>query len=252
MTALMPHALLADLAGAGTTPRLTWYGTGGERVELSGRVLSNWVVKATNLLVEEADAQPEAIVGVHMPVHWRAAVWTLAAWTAGAAVSLIEDESTDEAPSHASASQPTRLNALASWAPGRTRAADAAELILGVALPGLARSWDGGPDGSALPPGAIDAASEILGYGDELGYTLSPSADDSALDGVSFGGLAAWASSSAVTPGERRLIAPRDVHELLRDCVQVWCNGGSVVLLSPEVAADTERRSRIADDEKVG
>lgn len=249
----MPQSLLVDLASAGATPRLTWYGTGGERVELSGRVLANWVVKATNLLVEEAGAEPGTTVGVHMPVHWRAAVWTLAVWTAGAAVTLIEDDPAGETAAHRAAgpSTPPQLSALASWAPGRTSAADHADAVLAVALPALARSWDGGPDGGALPPGAIDAAAEILGYGDELGYTVAPGAEDAALDSVSFGALPAWAEGSALTPGERSLVAPRSVHELLRDCMRVWLGGGSVVLLHPELAGEDERRERIAREERV-
>ena len=39
--------VLALAATEPTRPRLTWYGTAGERVELSSRVLTNTVVKAT-------------------------------------------------------------------------------------------------------------------------------------------------------------------------------------------------------------
>ncbi|WP_245605724.1 TIGR03089 family protein, partial [Promicromonospora kroppenstedtii] len=81
-------SLLARLAADGGRPRLTWYGDDGERVELSGAVLANWASKTVNLLVEEFDAAPGTTVVVDLPVHWRAAVWTLAAWRTGATVAL--------------------------------------------------------------------------------------------------------------------------------------------------------------------
>ena len=37
------------------TPALIWYSDNGERIELSGRVLMNWVNKTANLLIEECD-----------------------------------------------------------------------------------------------------------------------------------------------------------------------------------------------------
>ncbi len=69
-------------------PRLTWYGAGGERIELSGAVLANWVAKTTNLLVEEFDAAPGVRVGLDLPAHWRTVVWALAAWRCGAEITL--------------------------------------------------------------------------------------------------------------------------------------------------------------------
>ena len=45
-------------SGHATSPRLTWYGPDSERVELSGRVLDNWVAKTSNLLQDELDDRP--------------------------------------------------------------------------------------------------------------------------------------------------------------------------------------------------
>ena len=50
-------------------PRLTWYGDGPERIELSGAVLANWVAKTTNLLVEELDAAAGETADDAMEVH---------------------------------------------------------------------------------------------------------------------------------------------------------------------------------------
>ncbi len=48
----VPAVLAAATASDPGRPRLTWYGADGERVELSARVLENWVAKTANLLVE--------------------------------------------------------------------------------------------------------------------------------------------------------------------------------------------------------
>src|SRR3954449_8078088 len=92
-------------------PRLTWYDdepgpTAGERIELSGRVLANWVAKAANLLQDEAAAGPGTTVGIDLPAHWRSVYWSLATWSVGATVVLGEpatgaDVLITESPEHA-------------------------------------------------------------------------------------------------------------------------------------------------------
>ena len=56
MSPTTPSDVLTLLQREPGRPRLTWYGDGPERIELSGAVLANWVAKTTNLLVEELDA----------------------------------------------------------------------------------------------------------------------------------------------------------------------------------------------------
>src|SRR5690606_6668003 len=75
-------------------PRLTWYGDGGERIELSGAVLANWASRTTNLLVEEFDAEPGTIVALDLPPHWRTLVWALATWQSGAEVRIVDGSGT--------------------------------------------------------------------------------------------------------------------------------------------------------------
>ena len=76
--------LLRGLVADPGRPRVTWYGPGGERVELSGKTLLNWVSKTANLLVAELDAEPGTTVGLDLPAHWRTVSWVLATWAAGA------------------------------------------------------------------------------------------------------------------------------------------------------------------------
>src|SRR5947209_13261290 len=86
MPRTVPALLRRLLAADPGRPRLTWYGPDGERVELSGRTLDNWVAKSANLLVEEFDAGPGSRVDVRLPPHWRTVTWLLAAWSTGACV----------------------------------------------------------------------------------------------------------------------------------------------------------------------
>ena len=74
-------------------PRVTVYDdtdspTRGERVELSARVLANWVAKAANLLQEDLDVTPGSVVRLDLPPHWRTLYWALAVWSVGACVEL--------------------------------------------------------------------------------------------------------------------------------------------------------------------
>jgi len=138
----VPALLAALQASDPGRPRLTWYGPGGERVELSARVLDNWVAKTANLLVEELDLQAGGRVLLDLPPHWRTAVWALAAWAAGA--ELVARDAVD-------------ADVVVSADPARP--AGDARLVL-VALPGLARSV---PD---LPAGALDYNAEVSGFGD--------------------------------------------------------------------------------------
>ena len=121
-------------------PRVTWYGEAGERVELSARVLDNWVAKTANLLVEELDADAGTTVRLDLPMHWRSVVWALATWAVGAR--LTEDRQADVVvASGQGPSQPA----------GR---------LVAVALPALARSVP------HLPAAALDYNAEVSGFGD--------------------------------------------------------------------------------------
>ncbi|UNX55766.1 hypothetical protein MF406_05890 [Georgenia sp. TF02-10] len=191
----LPGHLLGSFTGAaGTSPRLTWYGADGERVELSGRVLANWVTKAANLLVEEADAEPGTTVLLDLPVHWRVLVWALGSWTAGATVVLPGDLEEDDEDGE-------RPAVVITHRPGEAPGTDAADLVLAVALPALAMRWDG----ATLPVDVVDAAAELMTFGDELGYVSEPDPDDLALVAedleVTFGELGGWAGERAAADG---------------------------------------------------
>lgn len=199
MTAIQD--LLATQLARGGQPAITWYGDGGERVELSGAVLVNWVNKTTNLLVEEFDVEEGSSVRLNLPPHWRTIVWALATWRAGGTVVL--DGQSDEVDVVVT-DQPQR------WP-------DAAEVVA-VSLPALARVFDG-----ELPPGAIDAAQAVMTYGDQLGYVPSDGAEIE-LDGATI----------AVPSSEHRTLWPADdVQTTIRGTVALLAAGASVVLVHP-------------------
>jgi uncharacterized protein (TIGR03089 family) len=250
-------------------PRLTWYGDAGERVELSGAVLANWVAKTTNLLVEEFDAGPGLRVGLDLPPHWRTVVWALAAWRCGAAVVLGPGAARAEV-----------------VVTDRPTAHDDARQLVAVTLPALARRYD-----AELPAGAVDAAGAVMTYGDVIGWApdvdpAETALDDSAGTHVAHADLARWADGASPdgaspdggspdgashdggspdggspAPGGARVLletgADRvaDVVGMLRTVLGVLAHDGSVVALSASAAADLAaepgRRDRLVATERV-
>ena len=239
-------------------PRLTWYGPAGERIELSGHVLDNWVTKTTNLLVEEFSAGPGVEVLLDLPVHWRTVVWAYAAWRCGACVALPD-------PSAGPGVAPvgSRPALVVTDHPDRW-AASMAELAA-VALPGLARRFEG-----PLPRGAMDAAAAVQTYGDVLTWLPEADTRHPALLGpaaVPHGDLLGWAGRTAAAsmpaPGptsdvERVLLEPAptaEVATVLAQALTVHADDGSVVLCSSDTAAelavDAPRRARLIQGERI-
>jgi uncharacterized protein (TIGR03089 family) len=259
-------ALLSTLAGVGGAPRLTWYGDGGERVELSGAVLANWVTKSTNLLVEELDTGPGTELALDLPPHWRTIVWALAGWRCGACVGVD------------AAAEPTTTSGPTGTSPDvvvttRPSAWPGAADLVAVELGALARRFAG-----ELPPGATDAAAAVMTYADALGYVppadpaaaalrlARPSATSStarAADAtVTHAGLLDWAltgtpaeGSAATTSTGRVLVPASSVAWTLRACLGAWARGGSVVLVDDATSAleqdDPGRWQRLLASERV-
>lgn len=237
--------VLAQVTRDPGRPRLTWYGD-DERVELSGHVLDNWVTKTANLLVEEYQAGPGTQVLVDLPVHWRTLVWAMAVWRVGATVVL-----------------PTRA-ATAADVVVTERPAEHGGEVVAVALPALARSFDGD-----LPDNVLDAAATVLGYGDVLTWMPEPDPTAPALvlpgRTVPHEDLATWAGVSAPDGSAPRvLVEPAQVDDanrgetvaaLLAEALTVYAADGSIVLCSPAVAedlsAEPERQQHLVETEMI-
>ncbi|GAA4109993.1 TIGR03089 family protein [Knoellia locipacati] len=210
-------------------PRITTYDdtdgpTRGERIELSARVLSNWVSKAANALQDEFDIAPGSAVHLDLPPHWRTAYWALATWSVGGAVAVGDTGGAD---------------LLVTTDPGAAATSDSPAVL--VTLAGLARSA-----AVPVPPGVMDEARELSTHGDQFAAWEEPADDDPAL--VHAGGRTAYAAlvSPAGTQGERRHLTTTDTADFLATCLALWASDGSVVLSRGEAPADVlVERSRV-------
>ncbi len=214
-------------------PRITFYDdsdgpTGGERIELSARVLVNWVSKAANALQEEWDIAPGSRVRLALPPHWRSLYWALAVWSVGGCVVIDSGKGpavdlliTDDAHFAETSGAPVVLVTLAALA--RTAAV-------------------------AVPAGAMDEARELATYPDQFAAWEEPAADDAALsvDG-------AETAYEAVVPhrdwpaGTRLHTNTDDLAEFLRDTLAAWSLDGSVVLSRGSAEASTRDARRAAE-----
>ncbi|WP_146211188.1 TIGR03089 family protein [Quadrisphaera granulorum] len=193
----VPKLLASLRAQDSGRPRVTWYGADGERVELSARVLENWVAKTANLLVEELDVEVGDTALLALPAHWRTVAWRLALATVGA---QLVDEDDDG----------VRVAVI----PDGTPAPSGAEHVVVQALGALALR------ASSVPAGALDAAAVVAGFGDALPYV--PDAPGLEVP-------------PAQAPGARVLVDVREVGDAtaLDAVLSALAGGGSAVLLGP-------------------
>lgn len=234
-------------SGQSTSPRLTWYGPDAERVELSGRVLDNWVAKTSNLFQDELDAEPGTRLGLDLPAHWKSVVLALAAWQLGMEVVLDAADA----------------ELVATADPGPAAAGGGFEAVMAVALPALAMRWPG-----SLPSGVVDYAAEIRSHGDFFMPHVDPEpgrpavrdaagtvhthaelvAGFAAAGTSGNAGGAADGAGGAPKEGPRLLVrAAEGLEPVLAQALAAWAADGSVVLVHPEVAV-TER---LLGDERV-
>lgn len=202
----------ASLPGRATAadparPLLTWYDDGtGERVELSGLTLANWVAKTANLLVDGCGLGPGDAAEVRLPPHWQTAAVLLGCWSAGLSVG------------------PTGDVAFAA-APVDTAAAD--RFLLGLAPMGL-------PARGPLPPGWLDYVAEVRGHGDHFTPVTPVRPDQPALAGSTHGDLVARATARAgelaIPAGGRVLIDAATFPDPVDWLLAPLAAGASIVL----------------------
>ncbi|WP_416404344.1 TIGR03089 family protein [Arthrobacter sp. LFS091] len=216
MTIPAANLMTALRSGHATSPRLTWYGPDSERVELSGRVLDNWVAKTSNLLQDELDAEPGMAVRLDLPAHWKSFVWALAAWQLGLEV-VFDDSSAD-------------LLVTDKPDDGAGAGFDA---VVAVPLAALAMRWPG-----ELPAGVVDYAAEVRSHGDVFMAHNEPDGDLPAVRSTTAHAHAELIDGFAATqePGVRLLVRAADgLEEGLSASLGAWKQDGSVVLVHPAV-----------------
>ncbi|MFS8477711.1 MAG: TIGR03089 family protein [Micromonosporaceae bacterium] len=146
-----------------TRPVITYYDDAtGERTELSGATLDNWVAKTANLLVDGLALGPGDTAAVLLPPHWQTAAVLLGCWAAGVTVRGAVPDGPDRQDG-----QVAHVAQVAFATADRLDAVHAATpdvYVLGLAP--LAAPMRPGP-----PPGAADYIVEVRAYGDHFSAT---------------------------------------------------------------------------------
>jgi uncharacterized protein (TIGR03089 family) len=210
----MPAEVLAAMLRSDPgRPRVTFYEdspgpTQGERIELSAKVLANWVSKAANALQEEWDLAPGSAVRLALPPHWRSLYWALAVWSVGATVVL------DDGPSDLVVTDDV---ALVAASPGPRVLVTLAALARGAAVP--------------PPPDVMDEARELSTYADQFSPWEEPAPSDVALrDGASTTAYETVVPQGCWADGSRVHIADGDLGQVLATALAAWAVDGSLVL----------------------
>jgi uncharacterized protein (TIGR03089 family) len=179
----IPRALARAVRLFPTTPLLTFYDdVSGDRTELSGATLDNWVSKTANLLIDGVGLGPGDSVAVLMPPHWQTAAVLLGVASAGLTADLGDEPGAVEA----LFTTPDRVTAAAGKVTGDRYATG----LLPLAMP--LRS---------LPDGYQDYVLEVRNYGDHFGGAPVGPDDSSVLSAAT-----KRAADLGITAGDRVLI----------------------------------------------
>jgi uncharacterized protein (TIGR03089 family) len=212
--------LAALLRSDPSRPRVTFYDDSvnvGERIELSAKVLANWVSKAANLLAEELEIGPGAVVRLDLPAqHWRSLYWALAVWSVGATLDVRHDG-------------PAQLLVTTD---ARRAVSTEGEATVLVTLAALARRH-----ADPVPDDVIDEARDLSTYADQFEPWEEPGLDDDAL--VDDGGARTYADvvPEPGWPTGSRVHVTGDLATTLQRTLAAWAVDGSVVLvLGPDAS----------------
>jgi uncharacterized protein (TIGR03089 family) len=217
---------------AGGEPLLTYYEPAtGARVELSAVTLLNWVDKTSHLL-DELDVSAGDAVGLPLAEqaagHWVTAVWELACWQVGAAVSVGRYDGVQV------------LVTGPDWAPY----AGAGPEVLACSLHPL-----GLPLGGGLPSSVLDYALEVRGQADSYASVAQPGEalawqdEERQLDQAAL-------VAEPWPPVTRALVRPTAPWPTAYAAVVApLVTGGSTVVVSGAVSDD--ELARIRRDERV-
>lgn len=177
-------------------PLLTWYDDAtGERTELSGATLANWVAKTANLLVDELVLGPGSTAAVLLPPHWQTAAVLLGCWSAG----LTVRPAGLAVPSAglAAADRPGEVDVLFTTADGVAEAAAwSADDRYALALHPFALPL------REVPEGFADYVTEVRAHGDHFTAYPPGGPDHTALRALA----TARAAELGIVAGDRLLV----------------------------------------------
>jgi uncharacterized protein (TIGR03089 family) len=228
------HAFTAAVRQDPTTPLVTFYDdASGDRTELSGATLENWVAKTANLLVDGAGLGPGDTVAVLLPPHWQTAAILLGAWVAGLAADLGDTPQ----PVDALFTTPERAGTAAAW-PAVDRYATG---LLPLAAPLR-----------EVPTGYADYVVEVRAFGDRFVPVQPVTGSDRAIGSNGHADVcraaAARAEDLGIRPGDRVLVDTRAYPDPADWLLAPLVAGASLVLCAN---LDTGRLPGRADAEKV-
>ncbi|WP_273167021.1 TIGR03089 family protein [Actinomyces israelii] len=232
----MTDALIRVLPSTSDSSRpwLVWYAP-GERIELTGHVLSMWHAKCAGFVTTEAG--PGADVHLGMSPHWRAVTWCAGAWVAGATPVLLE-------------SNDIFVENLLSEAPVMSVAFrirwlfPSADVQVLVTMGSLATRWPG-----AIPPLVLDGIADVMPFADR--FPAAPTGgSEPALRVVGDGGARTVSrdalaegrpdagAEAALAAGARALLIRQETTErAVLGVLAAWRAGLTAVLVSPDADA---------------
>ncbi|MGP9539011.1 TIGR03089 family protein [Brachybacterium sp. AOP43-C2-M15] len=225
--------LLSALERSGPNPALAWYGE-SSRIELSGHVLANWLIKSIGHLHEEIALAPDDAVVLDLPPHWKRLVLAVAAWALGAEVT-VHDRGTDgdggdggDGGGRGDGGPPAGFAEPRVVITDRpdSQLARAADEVLAVQAVSLAPRYDG-----ELPPLAHDWLAEVRGSPDQLGVVLP-----------------AWSGPAAhmpVTGSPPRLLVEDDGLDTASQVLGALLAGGGIVGPAEDVAAQQAQEESV-------
>ncbi|WP_229071996.1 TIGR03089 family protein [Actinoplanes sp. DH11] len=150
MTNTIPQAFADAVRRDPAAPLLTWYDDAtGDRTELSGATLENWVAKTANLLVDGVGLGHGDTVALLLPPHWQTAALLLGVAEAG----LAADLGPEPQPVEAIFTTPELVERAATWSTLDRYATG----LLPLAMPLR-----------TVPDGYTDYVAEVRNYGDHF------------------------------------------------------------------------------------
>ncbi|MFC0527969.1 TIGR03089 family protein [Phytohabitans kaempferiae] len=205
-------------------PLLTWYDDAtGDRTELSGATLDNWVAKTANLLVDGLGLGPGDQAGVLLPPHWQTAAVLLGCWAADVKIVPPALKVTNEKISvdviFASAD---RVSDAEGWSTSE-------RFVLGLAPMALPMR--------TVPSGFVDYVAEVRSYGDHF-TPYEPKKDDELVRRA-----AERAAELGLEPGDRVLVDAAKHPDPLDWLLAPFAGGATLVLCGALDPARTEDRA---------
>lgn len=141
---------------------LTWYSP-DSRVEFIGPVMSRWIAKIANYVVETFGEGENPHVILDLPASWRTIAWASGAGIAGATVTISNSADLSEADILVTSNEDTAAQAAED---------DPGLIVLLQDLGPLALEWSG-----ELPTGVEDAITEVTGQPDGISFVDVQDAD---------------------------------------------------------------------------